>query len=224
MKMLFHSLDLRFPEQDARTRDVEIIGQKMEHLTKIVEQVLDYERTNEPQVTPTSLNRLIDDLCLLMRHKLINQRIQLVRKLDPALPPVLADAVQLEQTFLNLTLNAVEAMPEGGVLTISTGTLPRKQRNTTGTALAFIRFKDTGHGMTETQRRGAFSSLLSTSKVRGTGLGLAIVRKVVEAHDGEIKVQSREGDGTAITILLPMSPREPELPRVAEPQSGSAPS
>lgn len=202
MKMLFHSLDLRFPETDARAKDVEVMVEKMDHLNKIVEQILDYARTNEPQVMPVSVNRLIDDLSLLMRHKLINQRIQLVRKLNPNLPTVMADALQLEQTFLNLTLNAVEAMPDGGKLTITTGTLQRR-RSGGETTQVFIRFKDTGHGMTEEQRRRAFSSLLSTSKARGTGLGLAIVRKVVEAHRGEIKVQSRSGDGTAITILLP---------------------
>jgi signal transduction histidine kinase len=100
MKMLFHSLDLRFPETDARARDVAIMGEKMEHLNKIVEQVLDYARTNEPRVVPVNINRLIDDLSLLTRHKLINQGIQLVRKLDPSLPSVMADATQLEQAFL----------------------------------------------------------------------------------------------------------------------------
>jgi len=203
MKMLFHSLDLRFPERDARAKDVEIMVEKMDHLNKIVDQILDYARTNEPQIVSVSINHLIDDLSLLMRHKLINQRVQLVRKLDPLLPVVMADALQLEQTFLNLTLNAVEAMPDGGKLTISTGTVQR-QRRSGETTQVFIRFKDTGHGMTEEQRRRAFSSLLSTSKARGTGLGLAIVRKVVEAHRGEIKVQSHSGEGTAITILLPL--------------------
>src|SRR5207244_925454 len=87
MKMLFHSLDLRFPETDARAKDVAIMVAKMEHLNKIVEQILDFARTNEPQVVSVSINHLIDDLSLLMRHKLINQRVQLVRKLDPLLPP-----------------------------------------------------------------------------------------------------------------------------------------
>jgi signal transduction histidine kinase len=203
MKMLFHSLDLRFPETDPRAKDVRIMLEKMEHLNKIVEQVLDYARTNEPEAVSVNVNRIIDDLSLLIRHKLINQRIQLAHKLEARLPSVMADALQLEQAFLNLALNAVEAMPDGGKLTISTGSIQRRRSNGEITHV-FIRFKDTGLGMTEEQRHRAFSSLLSTSKARGTGLGLAIVRKVVEAHHGQIKVRSRSGGGTAITVLLPL--------------------
>jgi len=203
MKMLFHSLDLRFPKKDPRSRDVEIMGDKMDHLNKIVEQVLDFARTNEPQPMPVSLNSLIDDLCLLVRHKLTNQGIELDRELDPALPTLEADATQLEQVFLNLTLNAVEAMPQGGKLLIRTGCeLNRADR--AESSRVFVEFKDTGHGMTEQQRQRAFSSLLSTSKARGTGLGLAIVRRVIETHRGEIKVKSRLGRGTSIVIFLPV--------------------
>ena len=76
----------------------------------------------------------------------------------------------------------------------------------------FVEFKDNGEGMTEEQRRRAFSSLLSTSKAGGTGLGLAIVRRVIEAHHGEIKVKSRAGQGTSITIYLPVgeTPGKPD--------------
>ena len=112
MKMLYHSLDLRFSGDDPRAKDVEVIGQKMDHLNKIVEHVLDLARSTEPQLAPGQLNQLLDDLGLLTRHKLTNQSIQLVRKLDPDLPLSQADATQLEQAFLNLTLNALEAMPD----------------------------------------------------------------------------------------------------------------
>lgn len=205
MKMLYHSLDLKFPESDPRARDVLVISEKMDHLNKIMEQVLDFARRTEPQMNPVRLNRLIDDLGLLTRHKLINQKIQLTLKLDPDLPSIMADATQLEQAFLNLTLNAVEAMPEGGRLTIVSRALrlPRKSPEPTHVA---IDFKDTGQGMTPEQRRRAFSSLLSTTKSTGTGLGLAIVAKVVEAHRGKVKVKSQPGHGTTFTVLLPTDP------------------
>lgn len=203
MKMLYHSLDLKFPDKDPRTRDVQIMGEKMDHLNKIVEQVLDFARSTEPNLTQLNMNQLIDDLGLLTRHKLRNQGIELVRKLSQDLPMVLADATQLEQAFLNLTLNAVEAMPDGGRLTVTTRTLRLPRASAKPTHVA-IEFQDTGMGMTEEQRRRAFTSLLATTKARGTGLGLAIVNRVVETHRGKIKVKSTVGKGTTISIILPV--------------------
>jgi signal transduction histidine kinase len=203
MKMLYHSLDLTFPAGDPRSKDAQVMGEKMDHLNKIVEQILHFARRAEPQLTPVDINRLIDDLSLLTRHKLTNQNIVFIPKLDAALPLVTADATQLEQVFLNLTLNAVEAMPKGGKLTIVSRTvhLPKSSPSPTH---VIIEFKDTGQGMTEEQRRKAFTSLLSTTKTTGTGLGLAIVAKVVEAHRGKIKVTSQLGKGTTIAIHLPL--------------------
>jgi len=203
MKMLYHSLDLRFEAADPRAEDVRIMGAKMEHLNRIVEQVLDFARSTEPQLAPVDVNQLLDDLGLLTRHKLAHQGIVLVRKLGPALPPVPADATQLEQAFLNLTLNAVEAMPTGGRLTLTTR-LARTPRSHDPPAHVEIEFKDTGGGMNEEQRKRAFSSLLNTTKARGTGLGLAIVRRVVETHRGKVHIASRAGRGTTITVLLPL--------------------
>lgn len=203
MKMLYHSLDLQFPAKDPRNKDVAIMGQKMDHLNKIVEQILDFTRVAEPNLTEVNLNQLIDDLGLLTRHKLIQQNIRLVRDLQPDLPVITADATQLEQAFLNLTLNAVEAMPGGGQLTIGT----RVSRPVKGSALArqvVIQFTDTGEGMTVEQQQHAFTSVLNTTKKKGTGLGLAIVKRVVEIHRGKVEIKSRRGKGTTFSIILPL--------------------
>ena len=150
-----------------------------------------------------NLNRLIEELGLLVRHKLKHQNIQWARKTGADLPPVMGAATQLEQAFLNLILNAAEAMPGGGTLTITSRALrvPRSSAKPTHVALEF---RDTGQGMTEEQRRRAFTSLLSTTKAKGTGLGLAIVARVVEEHRGKIKLRSRPGHGTAVTVILPL--------------------
>ena len=89
MKMLYHSLDLKFPAGDPRAKDARIIGEKIEHLNRIVEQILDFARTTEPQLAPVNLNELIDELGLLVRHKLKHQNVQLVRDLraGPAAGP-----------------------------------------------------------------------------------------------------------------------------------------
>ena len=200
MKMLYHSLDLKFSAGDPRAKDARIMGEKIEHLNKIVEQILDFARTTEPQFTPVSLNQLVDELGLLVRHKLEHQHVQVVHKLHPELPPVLGEATQLEQAFLNLILNAAEAMPQGGTLTIASKVVRRKTRPTH----VVVEFKDTGQGMTEEQRRRAFSSVLSTTKRKGTGLGLAIVARVVETHRGKVKIKSRPGHGTTVSVILPI--------------------
>lgn len=204
MKMLYHSLDLRFPARDPRSRDAQIMGEKMEHLDRIVDQILDFARTSDPQMVPVDLNELIEELGLLTRHKLTQQNIQLVRRLDDDLPVVLADATQLEQAFLNLILNAVEAMPGGGKLTIVSCPL-RSPRSSAGPTHVRVEFRDTGHGMSRDQRKRAFTSLLNTTKRKGTGLGLAIVARIVEAHRGAVEVKSSSSRGTAIAVTLPLN-------------------
>ena len=195
MKLLYHSLNLKFEANDPRTKDARIIKAKIEHLNKIVEQILDFARTTEPTFAPVNLNSLVDELSLLVRHKLANQGIRLVRDSQSDLPLVPGDAPQLEQAFLNLILNAAEAMPEGGVLTIKTTALQSAQ--------VAVAFKDTGGGMSKEQQQRAFKTVLSTTKAKGTGLGLAIVGRIVETHRGQIRILSRPGRGTTMRITLP---------------------
>jgi signal transduction histidine kinase len=203
IKLLYHSLDLKFPEGDPRGKDARMIGEKIEHLNRIVEQILDFARTTEPRMAPVNLNELIDEMGLLVRHKLKHQNVQLERRLEPALPPVMGDAPQLEQAFLNLILNAAQAMPGGGTLTITSRSLSAPRHAGRPTHVA-VEFQDTGPGMTGEQRRRAFTSVLGTTKATGTGLGLAIVGRVVETHHGKVKIKSPPGGGATITILLPI--------------------
>ena len=201
LKMLYHSLDLKFPPDDPRAKDARIIDEKLAQLNRIVEQILDFTRTTEPQLAPVNLNELIEELGLLVRHKLKHQNIRLTRNLEADLPAVTGAGTQLEQAFLNLILNAAEAMPKGGELTIRTRRV-RLPRGGMGPAHVAVEFQDTGQGMSEEQRRRAFTSVLSTTKAKGTGLGLAIVARIVEAHRGKLKIRSRLGHGTTVTVFL----------------------
>ena len=200
MKLLYHSLNLKFEQNDPRNKDAQVIESKIEHLNKIVEQILDFARTTEPKFAPVNLNDLVDELGLLVRHKLSNQNVKLVRQLETNLPLVAGDAPQLEQAFLNLILNAAEAMAEGGALTIRSRTILADDQP----AFVALEFKDTGSGMTAEQKKHAFKTMLTTTKARGSGLGLAIVGRIIETHHGQIKIFSRSGRGTTIRILLPV--------------------
>jgi len=199
MKLLYHSLDLKFEAKDPRNKDAQIIEAKIEHLNKIVEQILDFARTTEPKFAPVNMNDLVDELSLLVRHKLANQDIKLVHDLQNDLPLVSGDAPQLEQAFLNLILNAAEAMGEGGTLTIRS----RVVRGADNARVA-VEFKDTGGGMSAEQQKQAFKTVLATTKAKGTGLGLAIVGRIIETHHGEIQIRSRAGRGTTISVSLPV--------------------
>jgi signal transduction histidine kinase len=203
MKLLYHSLDLKFPDGDPRAKDARIIDAKIEHLNKIVEQILAFARTTEPKLAPVNLNELVDELGLLVRHKLANQNIRLVRQLQPDLPVVMGDAPQLEQAFLNLILNAAEAMPGGGTLTVQSKAIRLPRSNPRATHVT-VEFKDTGGGMSKEVQERAFTAVLSTTKAKGTGLGLAVVGRIIETHRGDVRIKSQIGSGTTVRITLPV--------------------
>ena len=193
MKMLYHSMDMNFQEDDPRAEDARVLGEKMNHLDKIVENIVNFARNAEPQMGPVEIPELLDDLALLTRHKLQHHEVELEREDFPGLLTVKGDAIQLSQAFLNLILNAIEAMPDGGKLFITTSKTEK------GIKISFV---DTGQGMTKAQQEQAFTGMLSSSKEKGGGLGLAIVAKVVEAHGGQLQVDSELGRGTNITMIL----------------------
>jgi len=203
MKMLYHSLDLTFSAGDPRTEDARLMGEKIEHLNKIVERILDFARTTEPLFAPVNLNELIDELSLLVRHKLAQQNVRFVRELQPDLPCIKGDARQLEQAFLNLILNATEAMPGGGTLTISTN-IVRPPGGRIEPQRIEIEFADTGKGMSEEERQRSFKSMLRTAKPKGSGLGLAIVGRIVESHQGSVEIKSKRKHGTTVSVSLPI--------------------
>jgi signal transduction histidine kinase len=197
MKMLFHSLDLKFPAADPRARDTEIVSEKMDHLNKIVDQLLGCARSTEPTFELVDVNELLDDVLLLVRQKLNQQKIVLVRRLSEELPKVRADRGQIEQACLNLILNAADAMSHGGTLTV----LSAIQRDRA--SFVTLSFADTGAGMPPEKQKQVFEPFLTT-KPHGTGLGLAIVQKIVEAHRGKIEVKSSPKKGTTFRLLLPV--------------------
>ena len=199
IKMLYHSLELKFSPEDPRSRDAELIGEKIEQLNRIVEQILDFSRRSEPTFGPVNLNQLLEDLTLLTRHRMQNQKIELVLDLDPNLPALRGDGMQLEQAFLNIMLNSMDAMPDGGQLRITTGHRPESDPPHVRVVL-----KDTGCGISEEQSLKAFSSLLSTTKIKGTGLGLAIVGRILEAHGAHPQIFSPPEKGTVVEIIFPL--------------------
>ncbi len=202
MKMVYHSLDLQFGSEDPRRKDARLLGEKMEQMDRIVERVLNFARQSDPQWGRVEVGALLEDLRLLIRHKLERQGIELVCQWSPDPVRMEADAGMLEQAFLNLALNAMEAMGQGGVLTLRTrNAVPAEE----GYDYA-VEFEDTGEGMSEELRSRLFRSLLDGRQESGVpGFGLAIVGRIVEIHSGEIRIRSAPGEGASFTLLFPRS-------------------
>jgi signal transduction histidine kinase len=193
----------RLPTEDREF--LEIIIEEVNRLNGVVTQFLDYSRPLKPSMAPSAVNEILDKTFRLLLAETPPQ-IEVRLDLAPSLPRVLCDAEQLKQVFLNLALNAYQAMPRGGRLTVAT----RVERD----ELAFwregkrrrdvveIRFRDSGPGIPEEARENIFVPFYTT-KEKGTGLGLAICQRIVKAHGGSIAVRSAPGEGAEFVISLP---------------------
>jgi two-component system NtrC family sensor kinase len=171
----------------------------VERLIGIVERMLDFYRPSPEQRELTDINAIMEEVLALAGKKLQHSKVSTQTKLAANLPPIKAVASQIQQVFLNLILNAIEAMPDGGQLTITTE-LSSDHRET------LIAFADSGHGIPEEEISKVFEPFYTT-KLKGTGLGLAISYGIVERHGGRIEVISEVGQGSTFTVRLPMERR-----------------
>ncbi len=188
-------LMLTFPlEPDEQREYLEMANEEVKQLISMVTRTLDFARRPLRKIKPTQSNAVIEQVLALANKYLQHRRVALRRDLPPALPTILAAPDELGQVFLNLVLNAVDAMPEGGTLSVSS-------RLAEDGRLA-ISFADTGHGIDTEHLEHIFEPFFST-KEEGTGLGLSVSYNVVQRHGGEITFQSKVGEGTTFTVWLP---------------------
>ena len=199
IKLLFGSLGLQYDEVDPRNKDTQIITEKINQLEEIVSKVLSFGKAPEDLHTVWSIDELIQDTLLLVRLKMQQHRIVLNHKKTNAPIMVNASKGQLQQVFLNLIINAAEAMPDGGTLTIYSivEESPDEER------LA-VYFTDTGSGIPENIQEKIFESFL-TDKPEGTGLGLSIVKRIMRTHHGDISVANSSSLGTTLRIEMPLA-------------------
>jgi len=182
--------------EDQRTANIMI--QEVDRLNRVIGQLLEFAR-------PMAIQKKRADIQSLIRHslKLVDKQaqakeIQVETTLPPEVGPLSVDPDRLNQVFLNLFLNAIEAMDKGGTLSVTLS----KDTETLGVRITVT---DTGVGISEHHLEHIFDPYFTTRQT-GTGLGLAIVHKIIESHQGEVKVESEVGKGTTVTVLLPGSP------------------
>jgi len=177
-------------------RGLALVRRETERCTAIVRGLLDFARDRPVALAETDLNAVVEESLELVGHQLALRGLTLEKRLAP-LPPVLADFGQLRQAIVNVAVNAVEAMREGGVLTVATRAAPG------GGAEVIV--TDTGPGIPREHLARVFEPFFST-KERGTGLGLAVVYGIAQRHGGRVEVESGER-GTVVTLGLPAMPR-----------------
>lgn len=176
--------------------DIERIVKASLYTREIIKKLMIFSRQMPQQITQVNLNDVVSNTLYFIDVRFQTQRIKLVSNLDPTLPFIQADAVQMSQVLVNLTTNAIHAMPTGGQLTIIT----KKKRE--GVSLIV---KDTGHGMTNEVKRKLFEPFFTTKPVgQGTGLGLSVVQGIVTTHHGKITVTSSPGKGAKFELTLPL--------------------
>jgi PAS domain S-box-containing protein len=174
----------------------------------LVKQMLTFARKTESLVQPLDLNTLVKEVAKML-YETFPRTITIERTLDPTLPAIIADATQIHQVLLNLSVNARDAMPKGGTLRFSTSVVTAAHladRFATVTAEKYVALTitDTGMGMDEKTRERIFEPFFTTKGPgRGTGLGLSVVHGVVGAHGGFIDVESQLGKGTTFRIYFP---------------------
>jgi two-component system sensor histidine kinase HydH len=185
---------------DVSKEFLDIIVEEVNRLNKIVSQFLDYARPYRGEQRPLEVNEVVrKTLQLLVKE---GNNVEIVPNFTDGLPPVRADAEQLVQVFLNLSLNALQAMPQGGRLLLSTS-LRRATRRGAAAAFLEVRFRDTGVGIPPGDLRSLFIPFFTT-KEKGTGLGLPISQRIIENHGGTIEVRSQPNEGATFTVLLPV--------------------
>ena len=188
-------------EEDPKRSDLARIVQEAGRCKDIVKSLLEFARQTEPKKEPTDINRAINDGLFFLVKQALFHNIRIVKEFDPFLPLVRGNAGQLKQVFMNIIVNAAEAMHGNGTLTIRT--LPSLDRKTVR-----IEFADTGEGIPEENLSRIFDPFFTTKDVgKGTGLGLATSYGIVQDHGGTITVTSKVGVGTSFIIELPIQPQ-----------------
>jgi signal transduction histidine kinase len=171
--------------------------------TKLVRNLLDFARQSPPAFRQVDINEVINRAFDLAEHTAKMQQVQVVKELTPSLPDISADFDQLQQVCTNLILNAIQAMPQGGKLTL---------RSSLDQDYLKIEVIDTGYGISPENMRKLFTPFFTTKQeVKGVGLGLAVSYGIIQRHRGRIEVQSKEKEGTTFTVYLPLKTEGAEV-------------
>jgi len=176
-------------------KGLQTIISQVERIARVMNQLLTFARRKSPERRPLDLRQTVEGTLEIFQERLVKNRVKVETSFTSSCPPILADADQMSQVVINLVMNAVHAMPDGGLLRIELA--PADQ-------MVQLTVTDTGHGIPQDAIQRIFEPFFTTKEFgKGTGLGLTVVKEIIEEHQGSITVQSAPGTGTTFTILLP---------------------
>lgn len=190
----------KVPKGDALEEGLQVIIDETIRCRKIIQELLDFSKGREPTKVPTNINDIIGKALNILENEFLLNRIDMAKSLAPDLPDIMADGSQMEQVFVNLLLNAVQAVPEGGTIQVKSS-LNQQESSVS------IEVKDNGPGIGRKEQYKIFEPFFST-KPNGTGLGLSVSYGIVRNHQGNISVHSQPGEGTRFLINLPITQQE----------------
>jgi signal transduction histidine kinase/putative methionine-R-sulfoxide reductase with GAF domain len=196
INILIHSLTENFPSGDSYREDLKVIEEEISRINEIVDQFLRFAKPAPPLLEKTDMFSIFEETLQLLRPQIEKQLIVVGKEIQ-ALPIILMDREQMKQAILNLLLNAIQAMPGGGQLTL------RGQNSKDGQWI-YISIQDSGVGIPSENVDKLFDPFFST-KDGGIGLGLSIAHRIIDQHHGKIEVESAPGKGTLFTVWLPIS-------------------
>jgi two-component system NtrC family sensor kinase len=178
--------------------DLEVIVNETTRCRKIVKGLLEFARQTEPSKAPADINKVVEETLSLLETQALFQNIKIEKRLKKGLPDVMMDTDQIKQVFMNIIINAAEAMSQGGTLTIQSDSDPQKK-------FAKVCFIDTGPGIPEENLSKIFDPFFTTKRSgKGTGLGLSVSYGIIQRHDGFLEVKSQLGKGSTFTVKLPL--------------------
>ena len=196
---LIQILQVRHAADTETSEMLRLISTQIARITQVLRDMMDFARTRAPEREPLDINRVVEASLRLASFDKGFQRLRLKTKTDPDTPVISADQNQLQQVFLNLLLNARDAMPEGGELEVAT-------RYDALADEIIVEIKDTGTGIAPEHHKHIFDPFFTTKPTgTGTGLGLAVCYGIITAHDGRIEITPNGGQGTCVRITLPIS-------------------
>ena len=186
---------------DPNYRPLKIVDEESKRCKKIISDLMEYARPRSTELCLTNVAASIEKTLQLVENRLYKQKVAVVKAFEADLPRIYADPQQLEQVLINLYLNAIDAMPDGGTLTVET----KVEWVDRSPSEIVLRLADTGFGIDENNLAKIFQPFFSAKKRRGLGLGLPICARIVKNHGGRIDVESRPGQGTTFKLYLPLN-------------------
>jgi len=196
IKLCFNNLTTIDMDEETRQQHIEAVQSGLNRIQAIVKQLLEFSRNTPLNIRPVTVDSIIEDVLKISEYTICNKGIRIKKEFSPEIPTLRVDPNKMEQVLLNIIINALQAMDEGGTLTIMTS-LEREICN--------ISISDTGRGIPEDIMSRIFDPFFTTKEVgEGTGLGLTVSKAIVEQHGGSIEVETSEG-GTIFTVRIPLN-------------------